>query len=93
MVTILVDAAPDEHTAVFYIGLNKTKAHLDLDFSDGTVSPASEDEENAGGALAFRYEVKFKSPNAGAKLRMRWTMLTVPDPSNSTLRLCGVAYD
>jgi hypothetical protein len=89
-VTITVDAGPKPRTAFFYLGLNRTRARFEVDFTDGSVATQTEEPEKTDGALAFRYAVTFSTPSAGAKLRVRWTMLTIVDPLNSTTRLCAV---
>ena len=90
--TFLVDATAATHTAFFYLGLNRTRARFEVDFTDGSVPVQSEEPEQNDGALAFRYAITFATPAAGVKLRVKWTLLTTPDLANSTVRICAATY-
>lgn len=51
----------------------------------------SKEIERNDGALALNFTVDFRHPKKGAHLRVRWTMLTIVDPANSTTRIAGVS--
>ena len=89
-VTLTVATAASKRTSFFYLCLNRTRARFDIDFTDGSMAPTSEELEKNDGAMCVRYDVDYSSPNAAARLRVRWTMLTIVDPANTTVRISAV---
>jgi hypothetical protein len=89
-VTLTVATAPTKRTSFFYMCLNRTRARFEVDLTDGSIAPTSEELEKNDGAMCVRYDVDYRSANASARVRVRWTMLTVVDPANSTIRISAV---
>lgn len=88
---ILLTTALELHSAHLYLGLNRTRARFEIDFDDGSVPRQSKEIERNDDALALNFTVDFRHPKKGAHLRVRWTMLTIVDPANSTTRIAGVS--
>ena len=89
-VQILVATSPSPRTAQFYLALNRTRARFEVDFDDGSMPVSSEEHERNDGARAFVFTVQFRHASPSARLRVRWTMLTIVDPANSTVRVAAV---
>ena len=88
-VTLEVDAGAELRTAHLYLGLSQSKARLELDFTDGSQAPVGEEVESEG-ALGLRYTVDFRAPSEGAKLRLRWILLTAPASELNVVRLAAI---
>lgn len=89
-VTLSVATAATMRRSLFYLCLNRTRARFEIDFTDGSIATTSEELEKNDGAMCVRYDVDYRAPNASARLRVRWTMLTVVDPANSSVRISAV---
>jgi hypothetical protein len=88
-VTTEITVAPSErvppsglHKAFFYLGLFSAKTTFEVDLDDGSEALPPRFEQS-GGALDVAFQVNFRTPPAGKRIRARWTLVSGGRPESA----------